>query len=92
MKATGIVRKVDELGRIVVPIELRRMMNIDVSDPLEVFTEKDLIILRKYEPALTCAITGDISKENVSFADGKIVLSQEGAEELLESLKEEFGL
>ena len=57
MKATGIVRKVDELGRIVLPIELRRKMHIDVKDALEVYVDDDRIILMKYEPA--CVFTAD---------------------------------
>lgn len=48
MRALGIVRKVDELGRIVIPIELRRTMNIQAGTPLEVFVENDYIIYRKY--------------------------------------------
>jgi len=51
MKSTGIVRKVDELGRIVLPIELRRSLNIDVKDSLEIFVDEDKVILKKYEPA-----------------------------------------
>jgi transcriptional pleiotropic regulator of transition state genes len=51
MKATGIVRKVDELGRIVLPKELRDTLDIDIKDPIEIFTENDTIILRKYQPA-----------------------------------------
>ena len=51
MKSTGIVRKVDELGRIVLPIELRRSLNIDVKDSLEIFVDEDKIVLKKYEPA-----------------------------------------
>ncbi|MBR5468383.1 MAG: AbrB/MazE/SpoVT family DNA-binding domain-containing protein, partial [Firmicutes bacterium] len=51
MKSTGIVRKVDELGRIVLPIELRRSLNIDIKDSLEIFVDEDKIILKKYEPA-----------------------------------------
>jgi len=51
MKSTGIVRKVDELGRIVLPIELRRNLRIEVRDPVEIFLEGDRIILQKYEPA-----------------------------------------
>lgn len=51
MKSTGIVRKVDELGRIVLPIELRRNLDIEVRDPVEIFLEGDRIILHKYEPA-----------------------------------------
>ena len=47
MKSTGIVRKVDELGRIVLPIELRRTMGIDVKDALEIYVEGDTIMLRK---------------------------------------------
>ena len=57
VKATGIVRKIDELGRIVIPIELRRTLNIDVKDPLEIYVEGNSIILRKYEP--TCVFCGD---------------------------------
>ena len=48
MKATGITRKVDNLGRIVLPIELRRNLGIEVADTLEIFTEGDDIILRRY--------------------------------------------
>jgi transcriptional pleiotropic regulator of transition state genes len=51
MKSTGIVRKVDELGRIVLPIELRRSLNIDVKDSLEIFVDEEKIVLKKYEPA-----------------------------------------
>ena len=51
MKSTGIVRKVDELGRIVLPIELRRNLDIAERDGMEIFVENDRIILRKYEPA-----------------------------------------
>ncbi len=51
MKSTGIVRKVDELGRVVIPIELRRNLNINIKDPLEIFVDEDQIILKKYNPA-----------------------------------------
>ncbi|MFD1676757.1 AbrB/MazE/SpoVT family DNA-binding domain-containing protein [Alicyclobacillus fodiniaquatilis] len=51
MKATGMVRKVDELGRIVVPIELRRTLGVNIKDGMEIFTQGEQIILRKYEPA-----------------------------------------
>ncbi len=57
MKATGIVRKVDELGRIVLPIELRRNLDIDVKDPLEIYVDGSQIILKKYEP--TCIFCGN---------------------------------
>lgn len=51
MKATGIIRKVDQLGRIVVPKELRRLLHIDVNEPVEIFVDEDTIYLRKYNPA-----------------------------------------
>ena len=49
MKATGIVRRVDELGRIVLPIELRRTLDINIKDQVEIFVDDDKIILKKYE-------------------------------------------
>jgi len=57
MRATGIVRRVDELGRVVLPCELRRTLHIKDRDPLEVFVESDSIILKKYEPA--CIFTNE---------------------------------
>ncbi|HOA79955.1 MAG TPA: AbrB/MazE/SpoVT family DNA-binding domain-containing protein [Defluviitaleaceae bacterium] len=51
MKSTGVVRKVDELGRVVLPIELRRNLDINEKDALEIFVDNDKIILKKYQPA-----------------------------------------
>lgn len=51
LKSTGIVRKLDELGRITLPIELRRTLGVSERDPLEIFVEEGKIILQKYEPA-----------------------------------------
>ena len=59
MKATGIVRKVDELGRIVLPIELRRTLNIDIKDPLEIYVDGESIMLKKYQPACVCCGSSD---------------------------------
>lgn len=56
MKSIGIVRKLDELGRIVIPRELRRTLDIKEKDSLEIFVDGDQIILRKYEPA--CVFCG----------------------------------
>ena len=56
MKSTGIVRKVDELGRVVIPIELRRTLSVEIKDALEIFAEGHMIILRRYEPL--CYICG----------------------------------
>lgn len=57
MKATGIVRKVDELGRVVLPIELRRTLDIAEKDSLEIFVDEETIVLKKYEPA--CVFCGN---------------------------------
>ncbi|MBE7024852.1 MAG: AbrB/MazE/SpoVT family DNA-binding domain-containing protein [Ruminococcaceae bacterium] len=57
MKSTGVVRRIDELGRLVLPAELRKTFNIEEKDALEVYTEGDTIILKKYEPA--CIFCGD---------------------------------
>lgn len=46
----GIVRKVDELGRVVIPVELRRLLGVDVKDPLEIFVDGEYIVLKKYTP------------------------------------------
>jgi len=72
MKSTGIVRKVDELGRIVLPIELRRNFDIDVGVSLEIFVDGDRIILRKYEPA--DIFTGDMD-DLIEFKGKKVSIS-----------------
>ena len=64
MKSTGIVRKVDELGRIVLPIELRRTLDIEVKDSLEIYVDGSQIILKKYEPA--CIFCGN-AKDIISY-------------------------
>ena len=62
MKATGIVRPIDNLGRVVLPKSLRKAYNLDVKDPVEIFTDENSIIIRKYEPScIFCQETMDIS-------------------------------
>ena len=62
MKSTGIVRKVDELGRIVLPIELRRTLDIAEKDSLEIYMDGSSIILKKYQPACVfCDDTKDVT-------------------------------
>ena len=61
MKSTGIVRKVDELGRIVLPIEMRRTLDIEEKDALEMYVEGSSVILKKYKPScIFCDTTKDI--------------------------------
>ncbi|MFC5543246.1 MAG: AbrB/MazE/SpoVT family DNA-binding domain-containing protein [Bacilli bacterium] len=88
MKSTGIVRKVDELGRVVIPIELRRTLGINEKDALEIYVDDDKIILKKYMPNMTCAITGEVSDKNFRLAGGKLILSPEGAEILMKEIQE----
>jgi len=64
IKSTGIVRKVDELGRVVIPIELRRTLGIGEKDALEIYVDHEKIILKKYEPA--CVFCGN-AEEIVNF-------------------------
>ncbi len=61
MKSTGVVRQLDNLGRVVLPIELRRTMDISVKDPLEVYVDGDAIVLRKYQAScIFCGGTDDL--------------------------------
>ncbi len=64
MKSIGIVRKVDELGRIVLPIELRRTLGIEEKDRIEIFVDGESIILRKYQPA---CIFCDNAKDIINY-------------------------
>ena len=67
MKSTGVVRKVDELGRIVLPIEIRKVLDIKQKDAVEIFTDNDTIVLQKYQPACIFCNNAD----NIVFFGGK---------------------
>ena len=63
MKSTGIVRKVDELGRIVLPIEMRRTLDIEEKDALEIYVEGSSVILKKYKPScIFCDTVKDVTE------------------------------
>lgn len=71
MKSTGMVRKVDELGRIVLPKELRKAMGIEIRDALEIFTDNERIILQKYQPScIFCNNADDV----VYFQDKRVCM------------------
>jgi len=91
MKSTGIVRKVDELGRVVIPVELRKVLAIKEKDPIEIFVEEDQIILKKYTPYNECIITGEVTPRNREYANG-VVLSPRGAEILKHEIEFRFGI
>lgn len=67
MKATGIVRKIDLLGRIVVPAETRNALNIKIGDPVEIFQDGNNIVLRKYAPG--CIFCGIMQDKMISVGD-----------------------
>lgn len=91
MKSTGIVRKVDSLGRVVVPIDLRREMSLNIKDDVEMFVDGEMVIFKKYEPNLTCMVTGKVSKDNMVLDGGKVILSQEGVEILMQEINDSLG-
>lgn len=65
MKSTGIVRKVDELGRVVIPIEIRNQFNIMEKDPIEIYVDGSSVILKKFEPnCIFCGNTKDLLTYN----------------------------
>lgn len=71
MKATGIVRNLDNVGRVVIPAELRETMEIGGQDPLEFFVDDDKIVLRKYQPG--CILCGN--DEGLHSFHGKLICS-----------------
>ena len=71
MKSTGLVKKIDELGRILIPKEIRSSMELDSKDSLEIFVENDRIILQKYEPSCIFCKNAD----NVVFFEGRRICS-----------------
>ena len=95
MKSTGIVRKVDELGRVVIPIEIRNKFDIAEKDPIEIYVDGSSIILKKYEP--NCVFCGN-TKNLMTYKD-KLVCSkcaqkiaeldqkEEGKQQIKDSLK-----
>ncbi|HHT7155364.1 AbrB family transcriptional regulator [Bacillus thuringiensis serovar andalousiensis] len=85
MKNTGIVRKVDELGRVVIPVELRRTLGIAEGTAVDFHIYGENIILKKQEKS--CFVTGEVSESNIELLDGRMFLSKKGASELLDLLQ-----
>lgn len=91
MKATGMIRVVDHLGRVVIPKEIRKVYGINKKDPIEIFTDNDCIIFKKYKNGQQCMVTGEISNQNLVLANGKIVLSLDAAKAVFQELQQHFG-
>ena len=83
MKSTGIIRRVDELGRVVIPIEIRNQFNIAEKDPIEIYVEGSSIVLKKFEQ--NCIFCGS-TKDLVEYKD-KLICSK--CADNLMKLKEE---
>ncbi|MDR4222286.1 AbrB/MazE/SpoVT family DNA-binding domain-containing protein [Priestia megaterium] len=83
MKSKGRVRKVDQLGRVALPSEIRRVLNIKEKGSVKISMNEDKIILKKKRHLLECMVTGEISLQNRLYSGG-IVLSTRGAEILFE--------
>ena len=69
MKATGIVRRIDELGRVVLPMELRKTLNIEIANPLEIYVDGENIVLKKYKPG--CYLCG--SADDLLHIEDKLI-------------------
>ena len=78
MKSTGIVRKVDELGRVVIPIELRRTQGIAIKDPLEIYVDEEYVIIQKYTPG---CVFCDSATDVITYEDKTV------CRECIESIK-----
>jgi transcriptional pleiotropic regulator of transition state genes len=78
MNSIGVVRKVDELGRVVIPVELRRNLGIAQKDPMEIYVDHEKIILKKYEPAcIFCGNADDVMQfhgKNICQACSKLMV------------------
>ncbi|EEK49179.1 AbrB/MazE/SpoVT family DNA-binding domain-containing protein [Bacillus cereus ATCC 10876] len=85
MKNTGVVRKVDELGRVVIPVELRRTLGIAEGTALDFHVYGENIILKKQEKS--CFVTGEVSESNIELLGGRMFLSKKAASELLDLLQ-----
>ncbi|KAB7653830.1 AbrB/MazE/SpoVT family DNA-binding domain-containing protein [Bacillus sp. B2-WWTP-C-10-Post-4] len=85
MKNTGFARKVDGLGLVVIPVELRRTLGIVEGMALDFYVEGENIVLRKYENS--CFVTGEVSETNIELLGGQMFLSKEGAIELLDLIQ-----
>lgn len=85
MKNTGVARKVNELGRVVIPVELRRTLGIVEGTALDFHVDGENIVLRKYEKS--CFVTGEVSETNIELLGGRMFLSKEGAIDLLDLIQ-----
>jgi AbrB family transcriptional regulator, transcriptional pleiotropic regulator of transition state genes len=87
--STSLTRAMDDLGRIVIPKEIRKTFGINYKDPIEIFVDDEQIVLKKYIPNSACAITGIVSNKNQKFGENGLILSPEGIKFILKQLEED---
>ena len=87
MKSTGIGLDECRVSSKLFFVELRRTLGIAEKDALEIYVDDDKIILKKYMPNMTCAVTGEVSDDNLRLVGGKLILSPEGAELLIKEIQ-----
>ncbi|MEB2294444.1 AbrB family transcriptional regulator [Priestia megaterium] len=87
MKGLSTLRKIDTVGRIVIPIEVRQLLNIGKDDKVEILLEDDHIEIKKYEEYNKCVMTGEITPQNRRYANN-LVLSPLGAKILFNEIKD----
>lgn len=90
MKNTGMTRQLDSLGRVVVPKEVRTTLGISEKDSMEIFLDGENIVFRKYHAPNACMVTGKIADDNISLADGKIVISRDIVYKFYEEIESKF--
>ncbi|MEB9683750.1 AbrB family transcriptional regulator [Bacillus thuringiensis serovar pingluonsis] len=84
MKNTGIVRRIDDLGRVCIPKELRRTLGWPEETALEIHVDGKNVVLAKHEKV--CVVTGEASDANIELFDGQVIVSQKGAKLLIDSI------
>ncbi|WP_193065135.1 AbrB/MazE/SpoVT family DNA-binding domain-containing protein [Oceanobacillus oncorhynchi] len=92
MKSTGVTRKVDILGRVVIPKELRDTLDVRIKDSMEILLDEDKVVFRKYQATNACMVTGKVADDNVTLADGSIVLAKDVLEKIYHELQTKFVL
>lgn len=92
MKSTGMVRVIDVLGRIVIPAEMRKTLGWNIKDAVEFYVDGQCVVLKKYEGANTCMLTGEFVKNPITAGNGRIVLSPEGADQLMKELGKQLDI
>ncbi|MEH6431902.1 AbrB/MazE/SpoVT family DNA-binding domain-containing protein [Bacillus sp. H7(2023)] len=85
MENTGITRAIDQYGRLVIPIEIKRQLGIGPGTEMKLFLDGEDIVMRKHEKA--CLVTGKTVEEPIELFGGNLTLSKEGAQELLKTLE-----